>query len=353
MPRTSSVIAERRQEFRDFVWNHAVDAFQAKFDLCASLTDEETAPLLALLSRRNLHDANKLAKSIGTQIPLHPGLLRKLLQIVGLTRNKVIQDIKAYARNNNLNISLSNPEALFRDRTGVTLGSEYLARQLIRVFSHTADNISVPLLEALNQATWPGYIRQERAKRMGHEAEYRLACLLRDCGLPFAPEAKAENPLCRDLQISGMSYDLVAPSAERALLRVVATIHTANIGQYGESKDDLEIRKALAAIKSEGLNGVVLLAFIDGVGFESNRAGLTGVLANAHEFCQFRTIWKAGVIAASLSKRRATVALPKAQHDRFSKFCGRYGAKLVSSNSFDDAPEGWTPAGDGFLRVNR
>lgn len=349
---SNAVVAARYQEFRDFVWNHAADAFQAKFDRCAALTSAETDQLLTLLTEANLHDATALADQIRGEVPRHAGLLRRLLQLVGLTRNKILQDIKGYARNNQIAVSLSTPESMFRNTVGARLGSEYLATQLIRVFGH-ATPPSTDVLETLNQATWPGYIRQERAKRMGHEAEYRLACLMRDCGIPFAPEEKAENPLCRDVQIDGMSYDLVVPSERRALMRVVATVHTANIGQYGESKDDLEIRKALTAIAAADMKGVVLMAFIDGVGFESNRAGLTGVLTNADEFCQFRTIWKAAIIAGFVSKLSTTVAIPATQHARFGPFCQRYKATLVASDDLGDAPDGWVQAGDGFVQVTR
>lgn len=187
---------------------------------------------------------------------------------------------------------------------------------------------------------------------MGHEAEYRLACLLKDCDLSFAPVEKAENPLCRDVIIDGMSYDLVSPSEESALMRVVATVHTANIGQYGESKDDLEIRKAIDAMQRAGdRDQVTLVAFIDGVGFESNTAGLTGVLTNADEFCQFRTIWKAAAIAACKVGRSTRVAIPNDQHARFAEFCDRYNVELISRADLPDAPDDWVEAGDGFIQV--
>ena len=42
----------------------------------------------------------------------------------------------------------------------------------------------------------------------------------------------------------------------------------------------------------------MLVAFVDGVGFKSNMAGLEAVLNNADEFIQFATCWKLPVIAA-------------------------------------------------------
>jgi len=279
-----TTLETRRAEFNDFVWDHAQDAFQAKFDQCAHLNPAEVAHLTGLLTTDNLSDPGALANSLKGLLGSTPDLVYRLLQIAGLTRNKILQDIKAYVRSRHLDVSTSSPESLFNADLGADLGSQYLAKQLCRVFGHICKPMSPVLLEAVNQATWPGYIRQERAKRMGHEAEYRMACLFKDCGIPFAPEEKAENPLCRDILIDGMSYDLVSPSAADARLRVLATVHTANIGQYGESKDDLEIRKAVSAMRKAGdRDRITLLAFIDGVGFESNRAGLTGVLTgNRH-----------------------------------------------------------------------
>jgi len=339
MPATT--LEAKRSEFADFVWNHSSDAFQARFDTRAKLTQKEAESIIRLLLPTNRKSVQSLSLAVKAAVQADASLLPVLLQITGLTRNKILQDIKAYARSHHLGISLSSPQGLFNSETGTKLASEYLARQLDRVYGH-CDEITVPMLEAINQATWLGYIRQERAKRMGHEAEYRLACLLRNCDIPFAPEEKAENPLCRDIKINGISYDLVSPSADNALLRIKSTVHTANIGQYGESKDDLEIREANAAIEREIKTGgkVTLLAFIDGVGFESNRAGLDGVLTKSHEFCQFRTIWKAVAIAADKSHRKLTVALPKEQIRQFAEFAERYAATLTelrtSTHPFKD-----------------
>jgi hypothetical protein len=287
-------LAERRAEFGAFVWNHGADAFQAKFDTRAKLTDAEVKLLTGILDAKNMQSIDALSAAVRGCVKADSACLPLLLHVTGLTRNKIIQDIKAFARSTNTSVSLSSPRSLFGSTTGARLGSEYLARQLMRTFG-ASGTVTPAMLEAINQATWPGYIRQERAKRMGHEAEYRITCLLRDCKLPFAPEEKAENPLCRDIKINDVSYDLVSPSASDATLRIKSTVHTANIGQYGESKDDLEIREAAEAIAEENADGasITLLGFIDGVGFESNRAGLDGVLSKADEFCQFRTIWKA------------------------------------------------------------
>ncbi len=98
--------------------------------------------------------------------------------------------------------------------------------------------------EALNQATYPGWIRQQWAKLSGHEAEYRLAVLLDECGFPFEPQEKKDNPLCQDATVFNVSFDVVVPNAREPRMCVKATVHTSNIGQFGESKDALEMSEA-------------------------------------------------------------------------------------------------------------
>jgi hypothetical protein len=116
----------------------------------------------------------------------------------------------------------------------------------------------------------------------------------------------------------------------------------------------LKSARAIAAIEAAGDHErVTLLAFIDGVGFESNTAGLTGVLANAHEFCQFRTIWKAAVIAAAKVGRQSLMAIPAIHDAIFRTFCERYGAVLVDRATLSDAPADWVEAGDGFIQIRR
>lgn len=334
------------------VWNHAEDAFQARFDRCAKLDRDELA-LIRQIVAKTMSDDETLARVIGYAIDADGTILPRLLQLVGLTRNKIVQDIKAYVRASRLRVSTSSGQAIFNHPQGRPLATMYLAQQVRRVFGPASGKVSDAMLETLNQATLPGYIRQERAKRMGHEAEYRLACLFRDCGLGFAPEEKAENPLCRAAVIDGMSYDLVSPSLNNARLRVVSTVHTANIGQYGESKDELEIRKAIAAMKRAGdRQSTVLLAFVDGVGFESNRAGLDGVLSQADEFCQFATIWKAAAIAAHLVGKTCRLALDPEAYARFDDFFERYPVELKPITASVRSAKSWIEAGAGWVWVS-
>lgn len=189
-------------------------------------------------------------------------------------------------------------------------------------------------------------------KLSGHAAEYRLAVLFASLGLPFAPKEKAENPLCRDAQVDGMSFDLVAPGLDRPRLLVMSTMHTANIGQYGQSKTSGDTSKARRWIDEtyDGKHKPTLLAFADGIGFRSNRQDLDGVLTHADEFCQFKTIWKAVVIAARLLDHPLQIALPVETMQEFSLFIDRWTARdLVLPSDRLDSTEGWLEAGDGLV----
>lgn len=346
-----STLDERRGEFKQFVWNHAIDEFQVKYDECPPLPQPLIDWLRALLTPKNLADATAMAAAISTAVQAKPEYLLRLLQVLGLTRNKIITDLKPTIRSQNLKVATSKPAALFRSSEGAKLASEYLAPKVMAVFHGFSETPSTDCLRALNQATWPGYIRQQRAKESGHEAERRIALLLFECGLPFEPEEKLENPKCGDVLIDKISYDIVCPNEESALMRVKSTVHTSNIGQYGESKDDLEIREARQSIDGDpDHESITLVAMIDGVGFESNTAGLNGVLQTADEFCQFRTIWKIAAIAAAKVGRPVTVALPEAQMAQFVDFCGRHGAKLIRRQDIHD-PDEWVSAGDALVQI--
>ena len=343
-------LEERRAEFKQFVWNHAEDAFQIKYDECPPLPPGLISWLSSLLAPGNLRDMRTASAAISAAVASNPEHLLRLLQLLGLTRNKIITDLKPTIRTNGLRISTSTAAALFKSEAGAKLAADYLAPKVITVFGGLSE-ATASVLKTINQATWPGYIRQQRAKESGHEAERRIAFLLYECGLPFEPEEKLENPKCGDKLIDGVSYDIVSPSVEAALMRVKSTVHTSNIGQYGESKDDLEIREARKSIdKDRNRASITLVAMIDGIGFESNSAGLNGVLENADEFCQYRTIWKIATVAASKSGRDVTVALPRDQIAQFAAFCKRHGAKLVTLDDEKDR-KAWVTAGDGLIQI--
>src|SRR5206468_2541364 len=136
---------------------------------------------------------------------------------------------------------------------------------------------------------------------------------------------------------------------------VKATVHTANIGQYGESKDHLEVSEAKDMLDREfsGSGRHLLLAFIDGVGFESNTAGLEGVLSIVDEFCQFRTNWKAIVVISARLGRKFEIILPQAQIERYMPFLERYSyAKNVKPMEKVGVPAEAIEAGDGRILSN-
>ena len=342
---------ERRAEFNEHVWNHSEDAFQMSFDEHSPLADSEVELVLDFLAHlRDGADDATVAGHLRRKLEQTPEAVFLLMQVVGLTRNKIIQDLKASLADSPVTVP-GKADGLFRNDSVWELAGPYLARRLRTVLSPIA-NIpegSRGAVEALNQATWPGWIRQERAKRSGHEAEFRLAKLFEALDLPFEPMEKATNPLCRDAQVDGISYDLVVPDDRSPSVCFKATVHTSNIGQYGESKDALEAKEALETLKKRNPRPL-LLALIDGVGFWSNRQGLDGVLEVVDEFCQFATLWKAAVVVAASTGIQLQIDLPDpASH---SSFLERYGGtmKLAKFEPTDITPVG---AGEARLKTVR
>ena len=307
-------LGERRAEFEAHIWNHSTDAFQLAFDDRRALTDAEleaVGPIIDGLREGGL-DAD-IAKATLAALNSNPKNIFIVLQLVGLTRNKILNDLRAAAANTGVKVP-SSPENVHARPEVWKIAGPYLARRLRMVLGPiaSADERDLPgILESLNQATWPGWIRQERAKRQGHEAEGRLATLLASLELPFEPAAKAENPLCPDVMVHDVSFDLVSPSRSELAVCLKSTVQTSNIGQFGESKGALEVLEAVEMLKSNfGSSRPQLLAMVDGVGFRSNRAGLDGILENADEFCQFATIWKAAVLAAEAVGAILAIDLP-------------------------------------------
>lgn len=96
----------------------------------------------------------------------------------------------------------------------------------------------------------------------------------------------------------------------------------------------IEARKNLGKIM--GPNGaqssapaLMLVAFVDGVGFKSNMAGLEAVLNNADEFIQFATCWKLLVIAARVFGTAVDLWIPDpGKHEAFLHRC-RHCARLL------------------------
>jgi hypothetical protein len=341
----------RRSEFEDHVWNHADDAFQQSFDARRRLTDREVEIVAESIDViRESQDEHELGNFLFQQMAKDQDSIFVFMQLAGLTRNKILQDLKGATAGSGMKIP-STAAHLHRRPDVWRLAGPYLAKRLRTVLASLTPASGIALagaIEALNQATWPGWIRQERAKRQGHEAEHRLAVLMASLEIQFQPEEKADNPLCRDAQIDGISFDLVVPHLMAPRLCFKATVHTSNIGQYGESKDALEVAEAKSSF-SRMTEPPVLMALIDGVGFRSNRAGLDGVLEGADEFCQFETIWKAAVVAAHATDLVVDLVLPDvASHQ---SFIDRYRSAVRLMNDAEGLPN-WVTAGEALIRVS-
>ena len=89
-------LAARRSEFESHLWNHSEDVFQADFDMRQRLGESELEPLRVIArSVHNGADDDVLAAEIKRLMTKHPTDIYVLMQAVGLTRNKIITDLKA------------------------------------------------------------------------------------------------------------------------------------------------------------------------------------------------------------------------------------------------------------------
>src|SRR5437868_3818431 len=88
-------LAHRRAEFHKFLWDHAADPFQASFDDRRELSVAEVAFLTSV------HRAIVIADEVAATAELRKVIIKRLesiplvLQIVGLTRNKILSDLRA------------------------------------------------------------------------------------------------------------------------------------------------------------------------------------------------------------------------------------------------------------------
>ena len=342
----NEALQARRSEFDQHVWDHADDAFQTGFDEKRPLTLDELDALKRIVEAIRLEaNIDKTFEALTAVLNQNPAHTLVVMQCVGLTRSKILTDLKGAGHK-----VPSKPELLIARSEIWNIAGRYIATRLIRVFSSIAETDRDSwdfALEAVNQATWPGWIRQERAKRQGHEAEGRIALLLRDLNLSFEPAEKADNPLCADVQIHGVSFDIVAPNKENFRAGFKATVQTSNIGQFGESKAGLEVREAKEMVSSQFDRPTPLvIAMVDGVGFHSNTAGLSEVLQSSDEFCQFGSLWKAAVIVASVQDVVLDLQLEDAH--AHPSFLNRYsGAINLCQN---DQSSGWITAGEARVR---
>lgn len=350
-------LAEKRQEFKNYLWDHAADAFQMQFDLRRNLSELELDFLNNLQGWIVEPDDERALSRMLLGLTKSMDMISLVLQISGLTRNKILTDLRASDAVKIKSIAIPSNFKRICSPSVWEVSGPYLLKRLRSVFGHInpKNKFRNDIFEALNQATWPSYIRQERAKRSGHEAEYRIATLLFSLHIPFAPAEKAENPLCRDVQIDNISFDIVVPNPKNPSLVIKSTVHTANIGRYGESKDHLEIKEARTWLDKkyrEATKKPTLLAFIDGVGFHSNKAGLDGVLTHADEFCQFKTIWKAALIAAKLSNVKLQIALSKEDRFAFEPFLSAWiSRKEIFKRETIGSIAGWQSSGNALIRL--
>lgn len=221
----------RRSEFSRFIWDHAADAFQMSFDERREFSSDEVRFIQQIHHAALIPEEEKAVSALRLILQNDLDKFSIALQIVGLTRNKIISDLRGNSAVAAQNIVVPSSFKGIPDSSAWKLAGPYLLKRLRAVLGII--DPKQPTLEqcyqALNQSTWPGYIRQERAKRSGHEAESRLATLLFSLGIDFAPAEKAENPLCRDVQIDDISFDLVVPNAKKPLVVFKSTVHTANM----------------------------------------------------------------------------------------------------------------------------
>lgn len=323
----AELLDRRRREFFDNIWDHTQDPFFEQFDFCLPLEEWEIRFFVQVHEKIISSDDEKVAeflRSFVESLSNHENrvkLVARLLQLCGLTRSKIVTDLRSRK------LRVSSYKSIYRNAEVWNQASLYIAVRLRRIFRHLV-TIDKSVLEALNEATYPAFIRQERAKRQGHEAEFRFARLLQSLGLPFEPLTKAYNPLSGDVKIQGESFDIVIPDSKHPRVLIKSTVHTANIGQYGESKDALEMERAREMIQKHFPEGKrpLLAALIDGVGFNSNREGLDSILRIADEFFQFNTFWKGVVIAASQTGRIVQIEDEQAhlKSEHFQGFIERY-----------------------------
>ena len=88
---------DRRREFQANVWDHSQDPFQLQFDLRRKLHQSELAVLQAIVVEvKRTEDDSVLAAFLKKHIAENgPELTALLVQLCGLTRSKIISDLKA------------------------------------------------------------------------------------------------------------------------------------------------------------------------------------------------------------------------------------------------------------------
>jgi hypothetical protein len=92
----NDIFQDRLKEFFGNIWNHSEDEFQASFDERRKLNADELA-VLENLTKLFQHEKtdSEIAKYLQTVLIKDAKLIEVLLQVSGLTRNKILQDVKA------------------------------------------------------------------------------------------------------------------------------------------------------------------------------------------------------------------------------------------------------------------
>ena len=346
-----------QDEFFDHMWDHTTDKFLNSFNNPKKLSDKNKRQLKEIICIlcNNKNDevaCNKIYKILKKQEK--DSIILIILQIIGSTRNKILVDLKSMLKKDNAVIIPNNPKSLSKDHIVLYHTEKYLTNHLRNIFADIiemdckiTDEQLFLIFDILNKATWSGWIRQERAKRSSHYAEYRLAATLDKLDIPFEPQEKLDNPVSPDIQIGGISYDLVIPNKKTPVICFKCTVHTANIGQYGKSKDLLEIKEAKQQILQSNMNPKpVLFSLIDGIGMKLNVAGLKEILQNTDEFCQFKTMWKAIVVFANTCDRIVELWLP--DQDNHAEFLSKYQDNITLQ---DRKPENFHNVGEAWLHL--
>ena len=318
-----TTVHDRKEEFFNHVWDHTKDVdFFTTFTQPRELTTvqkniiKEIICILCDNKSNNKEACDRIYNILKTQ-PTENNIIPIILQLIGSTRNKILTDLRAMLAQTNIPIP-SKPENIVKNKQLLTYAEKYITNELRRVFASiidkgckVEDDALYLILDILNESTWSGFIRQAKAKRTGHYAEYRLATELEKIGIPFEPQSKLKNKPSADIKFNEISYDLIIPNTIEPIICIKATAHTANIGQYGESKDALEVTEAKNKISEMiSTSRPLLLSLIDGIGFKSNLAGLTTILENVDEFVQFKTIWKIVILYAYKNNKKIKVWLP-------------------------------------------
>lgn len=324
---------DRFAEFEAHIWDHPADAFQIKYDSPSSLTKADvkavTLVLVGMSAARGTGRPpyTRVARQLFPLVSGDEDVLSRLIQLAGLTGRKIVNDVRPAARR--FGLPLPNKwEHVTKQPLWDRSAGPYLVRKLWSVLgpvSHLRDSTLKAVLESVNWATHPGFIRQKRAKEGGHEAERRLASILDACGISFEPAEKLTNPLCNDVLVHGESLDLVVPDAAHPKVCFKSTVHTSPLGEYGKDKVGPALRGAKRSFARRfGANRPLVVALIDGEGHLHNSKALRRVLKISDEFVQFETLWKAVVICGSRSRRKRRIELAADDRAAHEPFLRRY-----------------------------